>query len=96
MAKRGNIDISNVFLRIKPVKIILSLRQENNCSKIAYNNKITYSHVAKLLPSFREKGLITLKKEGRTNKANLTDKGKNLLRCLEEILTILDGVKDDN
>lgn len=82
----------DLFLKEKPVKIILNIRRSRKevyASKIAKDVSTTYAHAVKTLHRMEEKGLITNTKKGRKKLLSLTEKGKKHADMLEEIHDLL-------
>ncbi len=82
----------SLFLKEKPVKIILSIRNSRKdiyASKIAKKVDTTYAHAVKTLHRMEEKDLIESKKKGRKKILDLTNKGEKHADILKETHDIL-------
>lgn len=80
---------SEIFLRQKPSKILVSLNNpstENYASALSTNIGCTYSHTVRLLQDFEQLGLIETKKEGRKKIIELTDKGRDVASNISEVM----------
>jgi len=81
--------LENLFMRKKPVELIVSLRTEKKrkyVSTLAKKTDCTYSHTVKLLNFFKELGLVKFDKMGRVKFVELTQEGNNLAEKMEDLL----------
>jgi predicted transcriptional regulator len=87
--------IPKLFLRIKPVKMITSLREgPKYATIIAKEVDCTYSHTVKLLDLFNDFGIVEFEKKGRIKIVKLTDLGEDLARTIDSLLTKLYRIKE--
>lgn len=83
-----------LFFRIKPVKMITSLKSgPKYATIIAKETDCTYSHTVKLLELFKEFGLVDFEKKGRIKIVKLTEYGEDIAKSMESILTKLSKFK---
>ena len=93
MVKEKN--ISRLFLRIKPVKLIISLKSGPKYATILSKEvDCTYSHTVKLLDAFKNFGLVEFEKKGRIKIVKLTDDGEDLAHSIEGSLMKLSKLKE--
>ena len=81
-------DAVSMFLRIKPAKTLILLRDRSKAwyvSKLAKEVDTTYPHMVKLITRMEQLGIVRTRKEGRTRYVELTDKGEELAHDLEGI-----------
>ena len=74
------------FLREKPVKILLGLRNEGNksyASSLAKYANCTYAHAVKIIDVLEKYGLVDVEKDGRIKYIKLTDEGEEIAFSLE-------------
>lgn len=89
-------ELENLFLRKKPVKILLALKNGRGpkyVSIIAKETDCTYSHTVKLLDMFREKGLLFFDKKGRVKFVDLTKEGVEVSEKFEDLLRSFSKLK---
>ncbi len=82
-------DLEQLFLRKKPVRLLISLKNSKKTSYVSLLAKAidcTYSHTVKLLSEFKKFGLVDFKKEGRIKYVTLTERGRDLAESLENVL----------
>ena len=82
-------DLEQLFLRKKPVHLLISLKNSKKTSYVSLLAKAidcTYSHTVKLLSEFKKFGLVDFKKEGRIKYVTLTERGRDLAESLENVL----------
>ena len=82
-------DLEQLFLRKKPVHLLISLKNSKKNSYVSLLAKAidcTYSHTVKLLSEFKKFGLVDFKKEGRIKYVTLTERGRDLAESLENVL----------
>jgi predicted transcriptional regulator len=86
-----------LFLRSKPVKIMLSLKQgPRYATQVSKEVDCTYSHTVKLLESFKKLGLVSFKKQGRIKIIELTEDGEDLSHAIEGVLIKLSRIRENN
>ena len=91
-------DTNSLFIKEKPVKIILSIRRsrtESYASKIAQDVDTTYAHAVKTLSKMEDSGLLTSKKSGRKKVLELTEKGEQYAETLGEVHDLIYWKEDD-
>lgn len=82
-------DTRELFLRKKPVNILISIKMGNNqkyISVLAKETDCTYSHTVKLLEEFKDFGIVEFEKQGRIKYVKLTSTGLELATAFEEVL----------
>ena len=85
-----------LFLRFKPVKIMLSLKKgPRYATQVSKEVDCTYSHTVKLLEDFKKLGLVTFKKQGRIKVIELTEDGEDLAHSIEGVLIKLSRIKEN-
>lgn len=86
----NKIDImQDLFLREKPVKILLGLKATKEMVYATILSKYadcTYSHTIKILDMFDQAGMVTFEKTGRIKKVMLTDDGWTIAHNLEAVI----------
>ncbi|MEM4396432.1 MAG: MarR family winged helix-turn-helix transcriptional regulator [Candidatus Woesearchaeota archaeon] len=86
--------LNDIFFQDKPTKILVEMYLNSAepiyGSTLAKRIDCTYSHVIKILKLFEEKGLVQVKKSGRLNFLELTEKGKRVGKALAELVHFLD------
>jgi len=88
-------DLTSLFLRSKPVKILASLKEGPKYATILSKTvDCTYSHTVKLLNQFKEFGLVTFDKKGRIKTVELTKDGQDLAHAVEGVLMKLTRLKE--
>ncbi len=87
----------SLFLREKPVRLLLSLRSTDKKAKyvsiISRDINCTYSHTVRLLDEFKQLGLVKFVKVSRVKYIELTEKGKDLVHDLEGVVRGLSKMK---
>jgi len=87
--------ISKLFLRTKPVKMLMSLKKGPRYATIISKEvDCTYSHTVKLLSHFEKNGLVTFNKKGRIKIIELTEDGQDLAHAIEGVLMKLSKLKE--
>lgn len=87
--------VTRLFLRPKPVKLIISLKSGPKYATILSKEvDLTYSHTVKLLDNFRNYNLVDFEKKGRIKMVKLTDEGEDLAHSLEGALIKLTKLKE--
>ncbi len=87
MPKKDNA-LSDLFLREKPVKILLGLRANGNksyASTMAKFADCTYSHTVKILEALKKAGVIAFEKKGRIKYIALTELGSGIAKDLDDL-----------
>ncbi len=82
-------ELEELFLRKKPVKLLMSLKTGMPGKYISILSKetdCTYSHTVKLLEEFRNLGLVEFEKKGRVKFIKLTQDGDELAMHFESVL----------
>jgi predicted transcriptional regulator len=75
-----------LFLRQKPVKLLISLKSEPKYATILSKEvDLTYSHTVKLLDLFKNFGLVDFEKKGRIKVVKLTDVGEDVAKIFDTI-----------
>lgn len=94
MKSDGNA-LVKLFLRIKPVRILISLNSgPKYATQISKEVDCTYSHTVKLLDDFKKMKLVTFKKRGRIKIINLTEDGEDLAHSIEGVLMKLSRISE--
>ena len=89
--------LTEIILHIKPVKILLSLARDDKpkyATLISKEADCTYSHTVKILSLFEKYTLISFNKEGRKKIISLTEKGREIAKLADKLLTKLDELED--
>lgn len=87
--------VPRLFLRPKPVKLLVSLRVGPKYATILSKEvDLTYSHTVKLLDQFKNFGLVDFEKRGRIKIVKLTDIGEDLARSIEASMIKLSKLKE--
>lgn len=80
---------SKIFLREKPIELLLCLTRGNTNEKypsmLAKDSRCTYSHTVHLLQRMEKSELVKFEKQGRLKLVTLTKKG-------EEVAGLFDAV----
>lgn len=80
--------ISNIFLREKPIALLLCLLNNTRTqypSLLAKESKCTYSHTVHLLQKMEKASLINFQKKGRLKLVGLTNKGETVSELFKQI-----------
>lgn len=88
MARRDS-PLNEVFLREKPVKIMVALKSQGSksyASTLAKVTDCTYSHTVKILDLLKKAGFVTFDKKGRIKYVKLTDLGGDIAGDFEGLL----------
>ena len=89
--------LARLFLRFKPVNIMLSLKSgPRYATQVSKEVDCTYSHTVKLLDDFKKLGLVSFKKQGRIKIIELTNDGQDLAHSIEGVLMKLSRIKEFN
>jgi DNA-binding MarR family transcriptional regulator len=80
---------SKIFLREKPIELLLCLTKGNLNEKypsmLAKDSKCTYSHTVHLLQRMEKTDLVKFEKKGRLKIVGLTKKGQEITELLESL-----------
>jgi DNA-binding MarR family transcriptional regulator len=82
-------ELEELFLRRKPVKLLMALKLHPTAAYISTLSKetdCTYSHTVKLLEEFNNLNLVTFEKSGRVKYTRLTPDGEELAINFEAVL----------
>jgi predicted transcriptional regulator len=83
-----------LFLRQKPVKLLVNLKSEPKYATILSKEvDLTYSHTVKLLDQFKNFGLVEFEKKGRIKVVKLTDTGEDIAKVFDTIFAKLSKLK---
>ena len=80
--------MENVFLRPKPCKVIVLLKDSNSkyISELAKESGATYVHTTKLLRKLEKNEIVTIEQNGKKRMVKLTDKGIKIASALHEVM----------
>ncbi|MEM7819535.1 MAG: winged helix DNA-binding protein [Candidatus Aenigmatarchaeota archaeon] len=82
-------ELDELFLRKKPVKLLLNIKIGNSpkyVSVLAKETDCTYSHTVKLLELFKNLGIVDFEKHGRIKFVKLTEDGISLANDFESVM----------
>lgn len=82
-------EMEDLFLRKKPVRLLLNIKIGGNpkyVSVLAKDTDCTYSHTVKLLDIFKSMGIVEFEKQGRIKYVKLTADGAALSTDFESVL----------
>ena len=83
----GKLKGSRVFLRDKPIELLLCLTRGNLKEKypsmLAKDSKCTYSHTALLVQRMEKADLVRFEKQGRLKFVTLTKKGEEIANLFD-------------
>ena len=85
-------NIFDVFFREKPAMMLIELKNHNSeiyASVLAKQVDCTYSHVVKILQEMSKSDLVAFKKQGRLKLLELTKKGREVAKFIENIKNLL-------
>ena len=80
--------LQDLFLREKPVKILIGLRIKKSpvyATLLSKDADCTYSHTIKILNLFKKLGMVEFEKKGRIKTVTLTNDGADIANNLEGI-----------
>ena len=84
---------SKIFLRDKPIELILCLTRGNLKEKypsmLAKDSKCTYSHTVHLLQRMEKSELVNFEKQGRLKLVTLTKKGEEIAELFDSLAKTL-------
>jgi predicted transcriptional regulator len=83
--ERMDDEIVDLFFNRKTLEIFLHI-DEGYAAKIRNKVGCMYSYTTMRLEQFEKVGLATSRREGRTNRYTLTEKGKRLKKELEKLI----------
>ena len=81
--------MNDLFLREKPVKVLLCLKKsemEWYLQKLSKEAGITYVYLLKIIPKLKELNLIEINKKGKKQIITLTEKGTELASLLDDVV----------
>ena len=91
---KREVGVAKFFLHIKPAKMLVSLRKGPKYATILSKEiDVTYSHTVKLLDLFNDFGLVEFEKKGRIKMVKLTDRGEEIAKLLDGLLTKFNRIK---
>ncbi len=76
------------FMRDKPARIIISLKDTNSIwylSKLAKSCSVTYVFVTKFISKLEKVGIVTLETKGKKRIVSLTEKGIQVANLIDEL-----------
>ena len=85
----AKMDMEELFVRKKPVRLLLNIKMGGNpkyVSVLAKETDCTYSHTVKLLDIFKAMGIVEFEKHGRIKFVKLTAEGQDLGQDFESVL----------
>ena len=88
-------ELEEMFLRKKPVKLLMALKMGGPVKYISMLSKetdCTYSHTVKLLDNFKQLGLVSFDNMGRVKYIKLTADGDELAGYFENVLRKLSKI----
>ena len=83
--------LERLFLREKPVLAILAVGEIEHAYAALVAKRIdsTFPHTCSILSEMEDLGLIKSRPDGRINYLELTDRGKGVVRALQELSELL-------
>lgn len=85
---------SKLFMREKPVRLLVSLKEGPKYATILSKEiDCTYSHTVKLLDSFKKFGLVDFEKKGRIKIVKLVNLGEEVAHAFEGVMMKLKKIK---
>lgn len=83
--------LERLFLREKPVLAILAVGEIEHAYAALVAKRIdsTFPHTCSILSEMEDLGLIKSRPEGRINYLELTDRGRGVVRALQELSELL-------
>jgi len=89
----GKLKGSKIFLRDKPIELLLCLTRGNLKEKypsmLAKDSKCTYSHTVHLLQRMEKSELVRFEKQGRLKLVTLTKKGEEIAELFDSLAKTL-------
>jgi len=88
-------EIERLFLKAKPVKIIVKIRmqrEENYALQLSKEVDATYSHTVKVLQKMEEHGLVEFKRKGRKKIVDLTEEGNNIAKAFKTVYDEIEAI----
>ncbi len=89
MAENEKSALHDLFLREKPVKILVGLRTTKNpvyATLLSKDADCTYSHTIKILNAFKKLGMVEFEKKGRIKTVTLTSDGAEIAGNMDSIV----------
>ena len=85
--------MQNVFLRTKPCKVLILLKDSNTkyISELAKESGATYVHTTKLLRKLENEEIVSIEQNGKKRMVKLTEKGNKIASALNEALSVLES-----
>lgn len=85
--------MQNVFLRLKPCKVVILLKDSNSkyISELAKESGTTYVHTTKLLRKLEKNEIVKIEPNGKKRMVKLTDKGNKIAAALSEAINCFEG-----
>lgn len=79
------------YLILKAIKEIEDKGEDPYYMKIykMYGGKVVWAYITTVVSMFEKAGLVTIEPKGRVKVIKLTDKGKRVLECAEEIMKLI-------
>lgn len=94
MAAAKSSPASSLYLHVKPVKLIVSLKAGPKYATVLSKEiDCTYSHTVKLLDEFKRFALVDFEKKGRIKIVKLTPTGEALAHAFEGVMMHLNKLK---
>lgn len=85
---------SKLFMREKPVRLLVSLKDGPKYATILSKEiDCTYSHTVKLLDSFKKFGLVDFEKKGRIKIVKLANLGEEVAHAFEGVMMKLKKIR---
>jgi len=89
----GKLKGSKIFLRDKPIELLLCLTRGNLKEKypsmLAKDSRCTYSHTVHLLQRMEKSELVNFEKQGRLKLVTLTKKGEEIAELFDSLAKTL-------
>jgi predicted transcriptional regulator len=79
----------DMFLRPKPILVLLCIDNKKNKSRLEKEANVTFSWLCELLVLYKEAGLVRYDKIGRSCPVVLTQKGEKYQKLLRELISDL-------
>ncbi len=90
----GNIIMHRLFIRPKPARIMVLLRDSETAwhlSKIAKSSETTYVYVTKLMGTLQKGGYVAVEAKGNRKVVKLTEKGSIVANMLHDLMLKMQG-----
>ena len=89
MIRSENMKVSKIFLRDKPIELLMCLTRGNVKEKypslLAKDSRCTYSHTVHLLQKMEKADLVKFEKQGRLKLVALTKRGQDVADLFDSI-----------